>query len=86
MKPQSVHFYIDGIKNISEEFINFIRQIRSREDNVVKNTLPELYRYTFESICCIALDTRIGCMKTPLDPEISEMFEASKAFLGLIDF
>ena len=78
MRPKSAHFYIDDIQNISEEFMNFIRQIRSKEDLVVKNTLPELYRYTFESICYIALDKRIGCMKRVLPLKTTRVLYSSE--------
>ena len=82
MRPKSAHYYLDEIENISEEFMNFIRKTRSTDEKIMKNSLPELYRFTLESICYIALDTRLGCMNVPLDPEISKMFEASKAFLS----
>ena len=82
MRPKSAHYYMHEIDNISEEFIEFIRKTRSTDENIIKNSLPELYRFTLESICYIALDTRLGCMNVPLDPEISKTFEASKAFLS----
>ena len=82
MRPKSAHYYMHEIDNISEEFMMFIRKTRSTDENIMKNSLPELYRFTLESICYIALDTRLGCMNVPLDPEISKMFEASKAFLS----
>jgi hypothetical protein len=82
MRPKSAHYYMHEIDNISEEFMKFIRKTRSKDDKIIKNSLPELYRFTLESICYIALDTRLGCMNVPLDPEISKMFEASKAFLS----
>ena len=59
-------------------------------DRIIKDCLPEIYRYTFESICLIALDTRLGCMKVPMDPEISKVFQASErvldSFLPLIQW
>ena len=82
MRPKSAHYYMHEIDNISEEFMKFIRKTRSTDEKIMKNSLPELYRFTLESICYIALDTRLGCMNVPLDPEISKMFEASKAFLS----
>ena len=82
MRPKSAHYYMHEIDNISEEFMMFIRKTRSTDEKIMKNSLPELYRFTLESICYIALDTRLGCMNVPLDPEISKMFEASKAFLS----
>ncbi len=81
MRPKSAHYYLNEIENISEEFMNFIRKTRSTDEKIIKNSLPELYRFTLESICYIALDTRLGCMNVPLDPEIKKLFEASKDFL-----
>ena len=82
MRPKSAHYYLDEIETISEEFMDFIRKTRSTDEKIIKNSLPELYRFTLESICYIALDTRLGCMDVPLDPEIKKLFDASKDFLS----
>ena len=81
MRPKSAFYYLDEIQNVSDEFMDFIRKKRN-DENVIENCLPEIYRYTFESISLIALDTRLGCLKVPMDPKLSRTFEASKAFLG----
>ena len=72
--------------NCTNTLIGFIRKTRTSDEKLIKDALPELYRFSFESICYIALDTRLGCMNVPLDPEISEMFEGSKAFLGMFSW
>ena len=80
MRPKSAHFYLKEIQEVSDEFMDFIRSQRS-PDRIIKDCLPEIYRYTLESISLIALDTRLGCMKVPMDPEISKTFQASKRVL-----
>nr|AKH03539.1 cytochrome P450 3078B1 [Paracyclopina nana] len=81
MRPKSAHFYIDEIQKVSDDFIEFIRQKRTHDNNI-DNFLPDLYRYTFESICCISLDTRLGCLQLNMDPEIAKVFKASNDFLA----
>ena len=82
MRPKSAHFYINEISNVADEFMEFIRNSRNPENQVNEDFLPEIYRFTFESICYIALDTRLGCFKKPMDPEIAEVFSSTRKFLG----
>lgn len=44
----------------------------------MENCLKDIYRYTFESICLVALDKRMGCLTTKMDPKIEEIFTASE--------
>ena len=81
MRPKSAHFYLDEIQEVADEFIDFIKNQKS-DDSTMMNCLPEIYRYTFESICLISLDARIGCLNVPMDPEIARTFKASQRLLG----
>ena len=89
MRPRSAHFYLEEIQEVADEFMDFIRSQRSPE-KIIKDCLPEIYRFTFESISLIALDTRLGCLKVPMDPDIARTFQASKrlleSFLPLIQW
>ena len=85
MRPKSAMFYLEEIQNVTQDFIKLIEEKRSaNENNVIENFLPEIYRYTLESICVIAIEQRIGCLKTDssLDSEITKLFESMKAFLN----
>ena len=82
MRPKSAHFYIDDIRKVSEEFMGFIKRQKSKDDNTIKNFLPELFRYSFESVSLIALDTRLGCFNDPMDPEIAKTHKAFNDMLG----
>ena len=81
MRPKSAHFYLDEIQEVADEFMDFIKNQKS-DDSTMINCLPEIYRYTFESICLISLDARIGCLNVPMDPEIARTFKASQRLLG----
>lgn len=82
MRPKSAMFYIDEIQKVSGEFMNLIRLKRSQDSNVIKDFLPQLYRYTLESITLIALNTRIGCLNEPMAPELEKVFDDVHKFLG----
>ncbi len=82
MRPKSALFYIDELQDVSQDFVNFIRAIRDPDDHTVNNFLPDIYRFTFEAVTLIALDTRLGCLKLDMDPEIAEVFQCSQKFLA----
>lgn len=82
MRPQSAHFYLSEMQDIAQEFMEFIRCQRTRDENVIEDFLPDIYRFTFEAIACIAMDERLGCLKVPMDPEIARVFQAAKKYLG----
>ena len=44
MRPKSAHFYIEDLKKISQDFIEYIKLIRSEHDKTIDNFLPEIYR------------------------------------------
>ena len=83
MRPQSAHFYINEISKVADEFVQLIKDTRTPKDKSINDFLPEIYRFTFESICYIALDKRLGCLKTPMDQEISKVFDSTREFLGM---
>ena len=70
-----------AIQEVADEFMDLIRKQKS-DNGIIKNCLPEIHKFTFESISVIALDTRLGCLKLPMDPDIAKTFQASEAFLG----
>ena len=86
MRPKSAMYYLDEIQNVAQDFIKLIEEKRlSNDRNIIENFLPDIYRYTLESICVIAIEQRIGCLKndsSTLDSEIAKMFESMKAFLN----
>nr|UZE89892.1 cytochrome P450 CYP12AS1 [Chrysoperla zastrowi sillemi] len=76
MKTQSIRRYTKTVSSIADDLIKKIDILLSESD---KSELPddflnELFRWSLETVCAIALDTRLGC----LDPNMSHDSEAQK--------
>ena len=84
MRPKSAYFYIDDIQDISQDFIDYIKLRRNKEDKTILDFLPDIYRFTFESISFIAMDIRLGCLQQNIDPELARVFQATSDFLGIL--
>lgn len=88
MRVKSALFYIDALQEVGDDFVDFIRQKRNKNDNVIQNCMPEFFKYTYESIALVAMETRLGCLKMPMDSELQKVFDASKivfdSFGGLL--
>ena len=82
MRPKSALYYLNEIDAVAHDFVSLIRKLRSKEDQTIENFLTTIYRFTFESICTIALEQRIGSLNDPLDPEISKLFQAVKEVIS----
>ena len=82
MRPKSAHFYLSEILKVSQEFVQYIRHRRCPQTKIIQDCLPEIYLYSFESISYIALDARLGCLKTEMDPEIKQVFQCLQDFLS----
>ncbi|GAB1867131.1 Probable cytochrome P450 49a1 [Camponotus japonicus] len=68
MEPRTIKAHITQISDISYEFVEKMRALR---DPMSPWELPadfrnELYKWSLESICSIALDCRLGCLKSNL--------------------
>ena len=84
MRPKSAYFYIDDIQDISQDFIDYIKLRRNKEDKTILDFLPDIYRLTFDSISFIAMDIRLGCLQQNIDPELARVFQATSDFLGIL--
>lgn len=77
LRVESSLFYINDLQAVAQDFVGYIRQIRDEETKVIKDSLQNIYRYTFESICLVALDKRMGCLQPHMEGQIQEIFDAS---------
>lgn len=77
LRVESSMYYINDLQSVANDFIDYIRRVRDPETMVIKDSLHDIYRYTFESICLVALDKRMGCLQASMDPRIQEIFDAS---------
>ncbi len=92
MRPKSALFYVDGLQEVAQDFVIFIREKRDLGNGGTMNDfLPDIYKFTLEAITLVALDSRVGCLEPEMDPEIAKVFSATKVLFEnfaplLIDF
>ena len=69
MRPKSALRYAKDLDEIADEFIT--EKILTGRDpqtsQVGEQFLEDLYKWALESVTCLALNTRLGCLKSGLD-------------------
>ncbi|XP_068083426.1 probable cytochrome P450 301a1, mitochondrial isoform X2 [Anabrus simplex] len=78
MQPRSAKMYVTPINDVAEDFINRIRDFRDNKNEVPRDFINELYKWSLESIATVTLDTRLGCLSPDMKPdsEPQKMIEA----------
>ncbi|XP_029158487.1 probable cytochrome P450 12b2, mitochondrial [Nylanderia fulva] len=67
MQPRAVIPHIAPINEVAVEFVEKMRTLRNPETLELPGDFKnELYKWALESICSIALDCRLGCLKSNL--------------------
>ncbi|KMQ98129.1 cytochrome p450 12a2 [Lasius niger] len=67
MQPRAIKAHVTQIGDISNEFVEKMRALRDPTTLELPNNFRnELYKWALESICSIALDCRLGCLKSNL--------------------
>lgn len=88
MQPRVINPHIQQIDEIAEEFIHKIRnELRNPSTLEVSSTFNnELNKWALESICAIALDRRLGCLKSDLakDSEPQQMINCIHDMFALM--
>ncbi|XP_070157451.1 probable cytochrome P450 12b2, mitochondrial [Polyergus mexicanus] len=70
MQPQAITAYVTQISEVAEEFVRKMRTLRDPKTLELPDDFKnELYKWALESICSIALDCRLGCLKSDLAPD-----------------
>lgn len=80
LRPKSTLRYTPELESIVEEFIEKkIKKGRHPENNQVgPQFLDEMYKWSLESVSCLALNTRLGCLEDGL-PEDSQQMQIIRA-------
>ncbi len=80
LRPKSTLRYTPELEDIALEFIEKkIRQKRDPETGQVgADFLDDLYKWALESVSCLALNTRLGCLEDNL-PEQSQQMQIIRA-------
>jgi len=69
MRPKSALRYAKDLDEIADEFITekILTARHPQTSQVGEQFLEDLYKWALESVTCLALNTRLGCLKSGLD-------------------
>jgi len=83
MRTKSAMFYINDLEDISEKFVNLLRT-KSGVNDEVEDIVPDVHRWSLESIAAIFLNIRLGCLDQNLseDSDVNRFINAVNTFLG----
>lgn len=85
MQPSSARRYTEPINEVTDDFIQRMRDLLDENKELPAGFINELYKWSLESIARVALDTRLGCFEPNLKPDsepqkmidaVQVMFEA----------
>ncbi|KAL6431239.1 hypothetical protein ACFW04_007137 [Cataglyphis niger] len=67
MQPQAIVKHVEQISEVADEFVERMRALRDPKTlELPEDFKNELYKWALESMCSIALDCRLGCLKSNL--------------------
>ncbi|XP_072743441.1 probable cytochrome P450 12a5, mitochondrial [Anoplolepis gracilipes] len=67
MTPQRIKPHVMQISKVTHEFVEKMRTLRDpKTEELPRNFINELHKWSLESICSIALGCRLGCLKPNL--------------------
>ncbi|XP_046395350.1 probable cytochrome P450 49a1 [Ischnura elegans] len=69
MQPRIASQYVEPIGGVAQEFIERIRSIKDEKEEMPKDFVNDLFKWSLESIAYVALDTRLGCLESNLPPD-----------------
>ncbi|KAM9486811.1 cytochrome P450 [Clarias gariepinus] len=86
LKPKHVSGYNNSINEVVGDFVEKVAWLRATKGNgvMVNNLAEELYKFSFEGICSVIFETRLGCLNDEIPEEtqkfifsVGEMFRLS---------
>ncbi|CAG9799187.1 unnamed protein product [Chironomus riparius] len=72
--------YISPLNEIADDFLDHLEVILDEKSELPGKFLPELYKWALESVCRVALDTRLGCLSQNSNPESKKIIAAINTF------
>lgn len=74
LRPKSTLRYTPDLEAIAEEFIEKkIQRGRDQNNEVGPDFLQDLYKWALESVTCLALNARLGCLEPNLPQDSHQM-------------
>ncbi|XP_068083406.1 probable cytochrome P450 301a1, mitochondrial isoform X2 [Anabrus simplex] len=69
MQPRNTKSYAGPIDSVAKELLERMKDLRDKNGQLPDDFINHMFRWALESICYIALDTRLGCLKPNNKPD-----------------
>lgn len=89
MQPRSVREYVEPIDAVARDFVDRMRGVRGPDGQMPADFSNEMGKWAMESITYVALDTRLGALKSTDNTEALAMIQALKDafnYINQLDF
>ncbi|KFB35469.1 cytochrome P450 CYP12F2 [Anopheles sinensis] len=77
MQPKTIKLYVDQVDEVAREFMTIVSQLRDSKNELPTDFDQWLNRWALETMGVLALDTRLGTLKT-------DQSEEAKKIIGLV--
>ena len=81
MRPRSAMFYIDTVDTSSRQLCDLLKFHRD-QSGVVRDVLPNVYRWALDSITSIFLNAKIGCLDQNPSQDAMTLVNQANVILG----
>ncbi|XP_055381402.1 uncharacterized protein LOC129611988 [Condylostylus longicornis] len=86
MQPKTIKIYVNRMNDVASDFLEKIRLIRDPSTLEVPDDFGEIItNWTLESVCVVALDTKLNLIKDPSKhPDALKLKEALRVFFDVV--
>ncbi|VVC39834.1 Hypothetical protein CINCED_3A013845 [Cinara cedri] len=84
LQPRTAKFYIGTIEDTAIAFVNRIKKIKNKDQEVPDDFLNEIHKWSLESIARVALDQKLGCLEDEhtVDSDTQNLIDAINIFFA----
>jgi cytochrome P450 family 49 subfamily A len=81
MRPSSASYYLDDLIDVTQDFLNLVIT-NADSDSVIDDLTPYMYRFAMEAVTVVFLDSRLGCLNDPPNPQAQILMDNLNIVIG----
>ncbi|KFB35468.1 cytochrome P450 CYP12F2 [Anopheles sinensis] len=84
MQPKTIKLYVDQVDEVAREFMTIVSNLRDAKQELPANFDEWINRWALETMGVLALDTRLGVLKTDQTEEAKKILALVRAIFDLM--